>query len=255
MTQLHEIVQYLDNLLEPQEFQDGSLNGLQVETSKREIQRVAVAVDAAEATIEQAIQQRANLMLVHHGLFWGKERPLKGPLGRKVELLMQSGVSLYTSHLPLDAHPEVGNNVLLAKIFEVTQLQPFAKISGKAIGLWGELTAPRPIEWFVKRSESLLPSSPRLPLVLKFGSDLIKRVGFVSGSGSSCLVEAASLQLDLLISGEAKYDAYHATRELKINALFAGHYRTETLDVRELASRLEKHFNVSTVFIEHDTGI
>jgi len=263
MTQLPHLVQYLDGLLETPTYRDSSLNGLQVETSSQEITKAAFAVDAAEATILKAAEAGAQLLVVHHGLFWtgsGQSGgPLTGILARKIELLMRSGISLYVSHLPLDGNMTLGNNVELARYFGAERLEPFCEYAGSTIGCKGVLPAPVPLEALVARARELVKGTKSaangLPLTINFGPQLISSIGFVSGSGSLALGTVAAEHLDLLISGEAKHEAYHLARELKVNALFCGHYRTETFGVAALQRRLEKEFNLSTLFVEHDSGI
>lgn len=263
MAQLTHLVQYLDGLLDTATYRDSSLNGLQVETSSHEITSAAFAVDAAESTIRKAAAFGAKLMVVHHGLYWtgGKEStgPLTGPLARRVELLMQNGISLYVSHLPLDGNMTLGNNVELARYFGAEQLQPFCELSGSFVGCKGVLPSPAPIESIVARGKALVKGTPSeasgLPLLLPFGPKVISSIGFVSGSGSLALAQAKEAGLDLLVSGESKHEAYHSAQELQMNALFCGHYRTETFGVAALQRRLEKEFNLSTLFVEEDTGI
>jgi dinuclear metal center YbgI/SA1388 family protein len=263
MAQLTHLVQYLDGLLETATYRDSSLNGLQVETSSREISRAAFAVDAAESTIRKAATFGAKLLVVHHGLYWtgGKEStgPLTGVLARRVELLMQNGISLYVSHLPLDGNMTLGNNVELARYFGAERLEPFCEFSGSFIGCKGVLPSPRPLEELVSRGKELVKGTRSeasgLPLLLAFGPKVVSSIGFVSGSGSLALGHAKDAGLDLLISGESKHEAYHSAQELGLNALFCGHYRTETFGVAALQRRLEKEFNLSTLFIDEDSGI
>ncbi len=268
MTQLPEIVQYLDQLLETTRFADNSVNGLQVDASwahpksrptPAPVSRVALAVDAGESTIRQAIDRGAQMLVVHHGLFWGKESALVGALGRKISLLMRGELSLYTSHLPLDGHMEFGNNVGLAKYFGAQSLVPFFEFGGAHIGCRGEFVTPLRLEAIAQRAKELVRGTKSetcgLPRLFSSGKDLVKSVGFLSGSGSSGLPLAAAAGLDLIISGEFKHEVYHATQELGINALFCGHYQTETFGVRSLGEEIERQFGLETLFIDDDSGI
>ena len=262
MTQLSQLVQYLDRLLEPALYRDTAFNGLQVDASSpaaAEVKRVAFAVDGAESTIEKAAAAGASLLVVHHGLLWGKEQPVVGAFGRKVSLLMSHGVSLYASHLPLDGHMTVGNNVGLAEFFGAAHCEPFLEYQGHTIGCRARFERPKPFAEIVRRAQDLVRGSASeksgLPLALHFGATDIKSVAFVSGSGSMALAPAAESQIDLLISGEPKHEVYHSAKELRMNAIFCGHYRTETFGVRSLQQHLEKEFNVGTVFIDEDSGI
>ena len=252
MAELSAIIQYLDALLTPRAFTDSAYNGLQVEGA-RTVSKVAVAVDCGASIIDKALAAQAELLIVHHGLLWGHEQPLVGAFGEKIKRLIRAGCSVYGSHLPLDAHPEVGNNALLAKHFDLTVDGTFATVAGKPIGVRAHSSTAQPIEYYINKARSLVGFGPHL--ALPFGAPQIRTVGIVSGSGSSAINEAAALGLDLVISGEPKQAAYHECKDLHLNALFAGHYATETVGVRALGDRLHSQFGVPTVFIDEPTGI
>jgi dinuclear metal center YbgI/SA1388 family protein len=269
MAQLPEIVQYLDDVLETPLFRDASLNGLQVDSAylpcpcsdsrpRAEVTKAAFAVDAGESIVEAAITCGAQLLVVHHGIFWGQSPRLVGALGRKICRMMQSGLSLYVSHLPLDAHMTLGNNVGLAKFFGATGLEPFFEHEGRCIGCRGTLPQSLAREALSARGKELvqgtLSSQNGLPILLPFGPESIRTVGFLSGSGSSGIPAAAAAGLDLIISGEAKHESYHSCKELGINALFCGHYHTETFGVRALMNLVATQFGVQTEFVDHDSG-
>lgn len=253
MAALSEVVKFLDNLLSPDLFQDLSLNGLQVEGGKSEVQKVALAVDAGLSVIERATEAHADLLLVHHGFFWGEALAVAGPHGKKIATLLKHTCSLYASHLPLDAHLEVGNAAELARFFGLTEIEPFFEYRGTKIGVKAAFKSALPLEDFVNKAALLSPN--RAPLVLPFGKPTVRSVGIVTGSGSSALGICALEGLDLLISGEPRHEAYHRAKELSINAIFAGHYATETFGVRALGAKLEQSFKIKTVFIEEDSGI
>lgn len=253
MAQLTSIVRYLNELLTPSRYDDVALNGLQVESPSSEVTKVAVAVDSGLSVVEKAAQAGAGLLLVHHGLFWGKAEPITGAMGKKIAALLQGGCSLYASHLPLDAHREVGNGYELARFLGLTDLMDFCEYHGTPIGARGRFAAPTTLENVV-HTLSALSGAPK-PLVLPFGKDSISSVGIVTGSGAFGVRQAAEAGLDLYVSGEPKHEVYHATKELGINAIFAGHYATETFGVRALARKLEKDFDLSTVFIDETSGI
>jgi dinuclear metal center YbgI/SA1388 family protein len=252
MAELSEIVTFLNDLLRPADFTDSAFNGLQVE-GRATIKKVAVAVDCGESIIDQAISAGAQLLIVHHGLLWGSEMPLVGSYGRKVRKLIQAGCSLYGSHLPLDAHPEAGNNSLLARHFGLSSTGMFCGIGGQLIGVTARTDQPQPAEYFTQKAQTLPGFGPCL--WLPFGPSSIETVGIVSGSGASAIEEASALGLDLLISGEPKQHVYHQCKELHLNALFAGHYATETLGVLGLGLRLEERFGITKIFIDEPTGI
>ncbi|NDC37219.1 MAG: Nif3-like dinuclear metal center hexameric protein [Proteobacteria bacterium] len=252
MAELSTIITHLDTLLATREFSDAAFNGLQVQGTPS-VSTVAVAVDSGASVIERSIAAKAHLLIVHHGLLWGEEHPITGSHGAKIARLLTAGCSLYAAHLPLDAHPEVGNNALLAKFFDLTLGSMFAEVGGKSIGVLAHAAAPRTIDFFQERAKSLPGFGPCL--ALPFGRPEIRSVGIVSGSGSSRIEEAAARGVDLFISGEPKHAVYHQCKELGMNALFAGHYATETLGVRALGDLLRTIFGVQVIFIDEPTGI
>lgn len=252
MHKLDSILNSLNALLSPERFKDVALNGLQVESAATVVQKVAVAVDSGLSVIERAVAERANLLIVHHGLFWGSAQAIVGPLAKKIELLQRGNCSLYASHLPLDAHADVGNGAELGRFLGLEKLEGFCEYSGSLIGARGTCE-PRTLDSFVAQLKNLLGAKD--PLILPFGKPSIRSVGIVTGSGAFGVKAAAEAGLDLYVSGEPKHEVYHLAKELQINAIFAGHYATETFGVRALARRLEKDFDVATVFIDETSGI
>jgi len=253
MASLTGMTEFLDQWLNTAAFNDSSRNGLQVDSGAPEVSRVAVAVDSGLSVIEAAIEQQAQLLIVHHGLLWGAEHPVTGNFGKKVRALINGGCSLYASHLPLDAHPEVGNNVELARLVGLNYLEPYMPYKGGLLGIRGSTLSPRSLDWFANELASIPGASPCL--TLPFGPAAISTVGVVTGSGLLALEESARLGLDLFITGEPKQSAYHDAKELGINVLFAGHYATETFGVRAVGERLKEVFGIETLFIDEPTGI
>jgi dinuclear metal center YbgI/SA1388 family protein len=245
-----EIVAWLDEYLAIADWSDKALNGLQVE-GRDEVAKVALAVDAAVATFELAARARADLVIVHHGLFWGVPAPIVGPLKARIERLLEARISLYAVHLPLDAHAGVGNNAVLARLLELEDREPFGQYEGRAIGFRGRLVEPVEPAILAARVEALLGVAPDL---LAFGDGPIERVAIVSGDASELIAEAASSGIDAFVTGETSHVAWHAAREHRLHVLFAGHYATETLGVRALGDRLAAEFGVDTVFLDIPTG-
>lgn len=252
MPQLTTIVAALDSLLETQRFNDTALNGLQIEAGCSEVRRVAFAVDSGLSVIQIAIAREANLLIVHHGLFWGSAQPLVGALGKKIELLHRSRLALYASHLPLDAHLEVGNAAGLARFFELENIKAEFEYSGTAIGVVGNCREARKLDYFIEKAQALGPTPI---LSLPHGKSKINKVALVTGSGAFGIDRAARLGCDLFISGEPKQQVFHETKELNLNALFCGHYATETFGVRALSQKLARDFEVQVDFIDEPTGI
>ncbi|WP_038047864.1 Nif3-like dinuclear metal center hexameric protein [Thermus caliditerrae] len=238
-----ELVRYLDAYLRIKDFpQDPSLNGLQVE-GKREVRKVGAAVDAAEATFRKALEEGVDFLLVHHGLFWGKPFPIVGHHKRRLELLFQGGISLYAAHLPLDAHPEVGNNHELARALGLEALEPYD------VGVKGRFPLPTPL---VQVADRLGQLTGMTPLVHQGGSDRVETAVIVSG-GAAGLVE--KVEADLFITGEPKHSVFHETFERGLNVIYAGHYDTEVFGVKALARHLEARFGLPWVFLDHPTGL
>jgi dinuclear metal center YbgI/SA1388 family protein len=244
------IVAWLDEYLAIAEWHDKSLNGLQVE-GRSTVAKVALAVDAAVATFEMAARAKADFVIVHHGLFWGSPAPIVGPLRARIAQLLEAEISLYAAHLPLDAHLEVGNNVVLARFLELEALEPFGRYEGREIGFRGRLRDPTEPAVLAGRLEALLGVRPDH---LAFGDGLIERVAIVSGDASELIPEAAASGIDAFITGETSHVAWHVAREHGLHVLFAGHYATETLGVRALGDRLATEFGVEGVFLDIPTG-
>lgn len=253
MADLFEISKFLDDLLDISHFIDDSQNGLQVESPRHKINKIAVAVDSGLSIIDQAIKLKAQLLIVHHGFFWNKPQNISGMLAKKVTKLIQNGCSLYAAHLPLDSHIKYGNAAELANFLKLTQVKEFCEYRGKSVGVSARCKHPQSLQKIIDECKKI-PSSIE-PLVLPFGRKDITNIGIVTGSGSFALQECADRGLDLLISGESKQEVYHLAKELKINAIFAGHYATETFGVKALAKVLEKKFQIKSIFIDEPTGI
>lgn len=251
MTEAKVVFGFLDALLGGSAETDypGALNGLQVEGPSH-VSRVAVAVDASEEVIREAVAEGAQLLLVHHGLFWDPERRVTGRRFRKLQALLSGGTALYSSHLPLDRHPDVGNGALLLRSLGLEPAHPF--------GFWKDL----PVGWSADTALALNTLTERVALalqdeiqVIRGGPATVARVAVVTGAGASFLEEAAREGIDTLITGEAPHHAFHDAKELGVNLILAGHYRTETLGVKAVAERLEEQFGLSWVFLDHPSGL
>jgi dinuclear metal center YbgI/SA1388 family protein len=248
---ISDVVDYLDGYLRVREVPDDprALNGLQVENSGR-LERVAVAVDACQASIDAAGVRGAGLLLVHHGLFWSGLERLTGRHGRRVRALHQHDVALYAAHLPLDCHPEVGNNAVLARDLGVRGVVAFGEEDGVEIGLLGSLTIPR--GGLVEMVGRLLRVQPRL---LPLGPAAVKRIAIITGAGSKFIRSARAAGADTLITGEGPHHSYFDAEESGTNVILAGHYATETVGVKALAAHIANRFNVPWEFFDHPTGL
>lgn len=247
-----ELIAYLDEYLRVQEIEDTSQNGLQVE-GPVEVHKIAFAVDASQAAFERAVAEKAQLLIVHHGLFWEKPARLVGPLFRRVRTLILGGCGLYAVHLPLDAHPEVGNNAELARLLGLQNTRPFGRYHGIDIGVAGVLEPPLPIPTLIGRLIQALNTPP--VRVLAHGPAEAHRVGVISGGAAMMIGQAAEAGLDTFITGETSHSHFHQAAEEGLNVLFAGHYATETLGVKALARHLREKFGLETVFLDIPTGM
>lgn len=247
-----QLVAYLDEYLRVRDIEDTSQNGLQVE-GDAEVHKVAFAVDACREAFERAVAARAQFLIVHHGLFWNQPMRLVGPLYQRIRTLILGGCSLYAAHLPLDAHPEVGNNAELAQLLGLTEIRPFGKYHGTVIGVAGVLNPPLPLPNLIGRLIQALSTPPIR--VLANGAPYAHRVGVVSGDAVSLLEQAAEEGLDTFITGETRHSAFHPAAEREMNVLFAGHYATESVGLKALARHLEGKFGLETVFLDIPTGM
>ena len=249
--QLSDLTAYLDEYLRIRSIGDDAdaWNGLQVENGGA-VTRIAAAVDACQAVIDEAVRARADLLLVHHGLFWSGAAPVTGRTYRRLAAAMRGGLAVYSAHLPLDVHPEVGNNPLLARMLGMAVEGWWGEYKGGAVGVWGTLAVTR--EELVARTRKALGVDPR---VIAGGPARTARVGVVTGSGGSMIAEAHAAGLDTLVTGEGQHWTYFDAEELGVNVLYAGHYATETLGVRALAEHLGQRFGLPWSFIDHPTGL
>jgi dinuclear metal center YbgI/SA1388 family protein len=249
---LSEIVRHSDQLLRTAEFKDwdGAWNGLQVENSGR-VTRIAAAVDARLATVRLAVEAGADLLIVHHGLFWSPQIPWTGPRRELLRLLLDHNLAVYSSHLPLDAHPALGNNTLLAKALGLRKLTPFFEAKGQTIGVAGAVRIPR--DTLLARLASATGTAH--PVLLPGGPEVCRRIGVVTGGAGAELRDAAKAGVDTFITGEGPHWTAALADELGINVLYAGHYATETFGVRALAAHLAKRFRVPWQFLDHPTGL
>ncbi|HJO04587.1 MAG TPA: Nif3-like dinuclear metal center hexameric protein [Acidobacteriota bacterium] len=248
---LGDIAAFLNSYLDIDVVPDASLNGLQVEASGQ-VERLAMAVDAAAETITMAAADGCQLMIVHHGLFWGDRAPLSGRLGARVGQCYASGLSVYAAHLPLDLHPEVGNNVLLAEALEAQPESRFGDHGGVKIGMLARFPDPLPLATVAGRLSAVGCDDQ---MTWAFGAEEVSTIAVVTGSGCSVLDEVVALGADCFITGEPRHSAYHDAREAGLNCIFAGHYATETFGVRAVGDLVAERFAVEAGWIDHPTGV
>jgi dinuclear metal center YbgI/SA1388 family protein len=251
MAELAEIVRYADEFLRLKEIEDypNALNGLQLENSGT-VEKIGAAVDASGATFQMAIDRKIDLLVVHHGFFWPGLRAITGASFRALKLALERNLALYSAHLPLDFHPKIGNNALLAKALGFLKTTPFLEIKGQALGLQTEAMLGRD-ELLTKLEESL-GGTVRC---IGTGPMETKRIGFVTGGAGGEIYEAARTGVDTYITGEAPHWAAVAAEELGINLFLGGHYATETFGVKALAGELAEKFKMPWEFLDHPTGL
>lgn len=249
---LHELAFWLDRYLDTANTPDSerALNGLQVDNGNRDVAKIAVAVDSGQAIIDRAAQARADLLIVHHGLFWGGLEPLTGRAYRKFAAMLAHRLAVYSTHLPLDRHPDVGNNALLARMIGMDVTGWWGKYKGTDIGVRGEIAED--VRTLSDRVGRLLGVSP---LLMAKGPARSRHVGIVTGSGGDLIAEAHAAGIDTFITGEGKHHSFFDAEELGVNVIYAGHYATETLGVKALGAKLEKEFGIAWEFLDHPTGL
>lgn len=250
---LQEIATYLDEYLAIGDYPDSSnaLNGLQVENSG-EITSIVAAVDASQQTIDRVCREvePGALLLVHHGLLWDGNLPVTGRRFRKLRALIDNDVAVYSAHIPLDAHPEVGNNAVLARLIGILDAVPFDDHRGVPFGAAGHLIMPR--ERLAELLAELLGGRVHL---IPGGPETTTRVGVITGAAGGSIAAAAAAGLDTFITGEGAHHTTFDALELGVNVIYAGHYATETVGVKALAEHLHHRFGLDWVFHDHPTGL
>ncbi len=246
-----DILAEADRLLEPARFQDYGPNGLQV-PGPDQVSTIVTGVSAHAELFERAIEQDADLILVHHGLFWGSAPgPIDHAMKRRLKLLFDANIALAAYHLPLDAHPDLGNNALIAKALGATDLTPFAVHRNQPIGflatLPGEGIPARGPNGLFALVEGLMGQKP---LVFDNGPDPVKTIAIVTGAGTDHLPEAIAAGTDAFITGEPAERAMAQATEGAIHFLAAGHHATETFGIRALGKHLAHRFDLRHVFID-----
>ncbi|HAL71063.1 MAG TPA: Nif3-like dinuclear metal center hexameric protein [Verrucomicrobiales bacterium] len=250
---LTDLTAHLDTLLRIRELPDYSpaVNGLQLANRPGEVSHVVAAVDATLPVVKKAIAAGADLLIVHHGMFWSGLQPWTGATFERLSLALENNLAIYSVHLPLDVHPQLGNN---AQIAQAMQLQPsggFLDYKGMAVGVTCE--AELPLEEVISRFSSALDGG-RVH-VCAAGPKITRKIGISSGGSGSEVAAAASAGVDTFITGEGPHWSYTLAEELGINVLYGGHYATETFGVKALAQHLQDQFGLPWTFVDHPTGL
>lgn len=250
---LADLVSHLDSELQIRDIADypPALNGLQVDAPGHSIKSIVAAVDASLPVIRKAAAAGADLLIVHHGLFWTGLQPITGALHQKLRLCIESGLAIYSAHLPLDVHPQLGNNACIARTLDLTPTSGFLDYKGTQVGLIAD--AATPLEDLRSRFQIALGGSP--VHLCPGGPQITRRIGISSGGSGSEVAAAAKAGIDTFITGEGPHWSYTLAEELGINVLYGGHYATETFGVKALAADLHSRFDIPWTFIDHPTGL
>lgn len=251
MAELAEIIGFLDRELKTSSIVDypGAMNGLQL-ANQGQVSRIVAAVDASLPVIEAAADGGPALLIVHHGMFWQGAQPVTGAFYRKLRTAMEAGLAIYSSHLPLDVHPEWGNNILLAKALGLVNPEPFFEQKGLNLGLRGNLDLSRAelvstLERAVGGPVHFCPAGP----------DRVSKVGIITGGAGSEVAKAAACGIDSFVTGEGPHWSFPLAEELEINLLFGGHYATETFGVQKLAQVIAQEYALPWSFVDRPTGL
>jgi dinuclear metal center YbgI/SA1388 family protein len=251
MASLTEIVRYTDKYLRVPEIEDwpNALNGLQIENSGQ-VTKIGAAVDVSTRVLSEAAKKDVDLLLVHHGLFWPGLQPVIKAVHRQLRIAFENDIALYSAHLPLDIHPEVGNNAQLAAALGLKSATSFFEEKGQLIGLKTRASILR--NELLRNLERSLGGKVK---AFAFGPKRIKTIGIVTGGAGSEIYRVAQEKIDMFITGEAPHWAAVAAEELGVNLILGGHYATETFGVKALAAHLSKRFKLPWEFLDFPTGL
>lgn len=247
----NEYAEFLNSVLHPEEFNDVSLNGVQIENDNTELNKVAFAVDASLSSIEKAVAEKCDVLVVHHGLFWGYALKIVGAHKKRVKTALDGNLMLYASHIPLDANIPYGNNAQISQSLGMENYDGFGEFRGKKIGSIGTLPESLTLQEILKKlgckkSESIfIPSS----------KELFSKVAICSGGSSSDTYNAYASGADLFITGEVHHQDYFNATENNMAVLALGHYKSETFGVKALMKLTREKFGIETVFIDGDTHL
>jgi dinuclear metal center YbgI/SA1388 family protein len=250
--QLNELITQLNAELRLTEIADYSnaLNGLQMENATGEVTKIVAAVDACLPVMQAAVACGADLLIVHHGMFWSGLQPFTGSVFQKIRLCVEHGLAVYAMHLPLDFHPTLGNDALLARALGFEPVGNFMKTKGSENGAL--------IRTEISRGDlvaRLQQATGAAVHVCPGGPDIVRTIGIMTGGAGSEIATAAKAGIDTFITGEGPHWSYTLAEELGVNLLYGGHYATETFGVKALAQHVQDNFGIPWEFIDHPTGL
>ncbi|MEM7144456.1 MAG: Nif3-like dinuclear metal center hexameric protein [Verrucomicrobiota bacterium] len=253
MATTDELAGYLGEYLRVGEVPDypNAHNGLQLANGDGEVKKVGAAVDACLPVVREAVDQGIDFLMVHHGMFWSGVQRIEGAVYERVKAAMDGEMAIYSSHLPLDVHGEVGNNAILCGKLGIGETEPFLEWKGIHLGLRSEVEMGRE-ELRARLSEALDGGKVH---VCPGGPETVRRVGVVTGGAGGEVAQAAAEGVDTLVTGEGPHWSYTAAEELGVNVLYGGHYATETFGVKALAAHVAEREGVAWEFVDHPTGL
>jgi len=231
---------------------DSSLNGIQVDNDGSGLGKIAFAVDACLEVFKRAAEAGAGFLFVHHGLFWGNPLSVEGSHRERLKFLLDNNMALYAVHLPLDQHPRLGNNAVLAEMLGIKEPEPFGSYHGRTIGYKGTLSTPLTVEEAARRISYM----GRPPLgVFPFGKKESLNCAVISGGAAREAFQALEEGIDLYVSGESSHTVYHPAMEGRMNIIAGGHYSTEVWGVRRMMEECVNQFGIDAEFIDVPTGL
>lgn len=246
MAKLSDILAFCDQRIHVSQIHDfpGACNGLQFQNDGK-VRRIGAAVDAGLEPFREAVKRGIDFLIVHHGMFWDPLSPITGPAFEKVATLVRGNCAVYGAHLPLDLHPEIGNNVLLARRLGLEPVRTFLPFEGNDVGIIASCPYPR-----TELAQRLRKEFPETCAAVEFGSERPQEVAILTGSGHSALPHLRAAGVDTLLTGELKQNAFNRAQEDRLNLFMCGHYRTETFGVCALAQEVSDKFGLEWEFIE-----
>lgn len=246
-----EMADYLDNVLRTKEISDSSLNGLILENSG-DVKKIGLAVDFNLPAIRKGVEEKVDMILFHHGPYWGNPIPITGAMYKKFKLLLDNDIAVYVSHLPLDIHPEFGNNASAMRLLGFVNTEEFGSYHGIYIGRKFILEHPITFENLIKLIEEKIGTPI---LYWNFGKNTVNSGAFVSGDAVSTLPESIEKDLDVLIVGEPRHYSYSIAKDNNMNVIFLGHYQSETLGLKSIGQHLKEIFDLEITFLSEPTGL
>ena len=252
MAKLDDICEHIGAELRVDEIPDYSAanNGLQLTNESGEVTKIVAAVDACLPVIRAAVEREADLLIVHHGMFWSGAQMIVGGVYDRLKLAIENGLAIYSAHIPLDVHPELGNNAQLAAAIGLEDPEPFFEWKGIQLGMRASVEIGR--DELVGKVSGATGAAAH---VCPGGPDTVRSVGVITGGAGAEVFAAAGTGIDTFITGEGPHWSFTAAEELGINVIYGGHYATETFGVKALSARLSEAFDVPWEFIDHPTGL